>query len=311
MRKKIYLADKDEVISLLGEYDKNARMIERSYGVNVLCRENPGMNKFVVEITGPRTKITKAYSKLLDMKSPESAGSGRDRAAGRRAASGPDTVYVSYTSKEIAPLSKNQKKYLKLIDSSDLVIAIGPAGTGKTFLAVTAGLAQLESGKARRIVLTRPVVESGERLGFLPGDLFEKINPYLKPLYDAFYTLLGSEKFNKYRGDGIIEIVPLAYMRGRTLEDAFIVLDEAQNTVPSQMKMFLTRIGFNSRVVITGDITQIDLEKGTKSGLVLVKSILTGVRGVKFADFSEKDVVRHRLVREIIKAYEKWEGKKR
>lgn len=299
MKKKIFLSNKDEVITLLGEYDKNIHLLEKMYGVKILYHENDGLEKFVVEISGPRSKVSKAYSKLLAMNNNKAITS-----PGRA-----DAVYVTFKGKEIVPLSKNQKDYVKLVQDNDMVISIGPAGTGKTFLAVASALAKLETGKVNRIVLTRPVVESGERLGFLPGDLYEKINPYLKPLHDAFYTMLGPDRFHQYRDDEIIEIIPLAYMRGRTLEDAFIVLDEAQNTVPEQMKMFLTRVGVNSQVVVTGDITQIDLEKKNRSGLVLIREILSGIKGIKFAYFSEKDVIRHKLVKEIIKAYEKWEAR--
>jgi phosphate starvation-inducible PhoH-like protein len=305
MKKKVFLSNKDEVITLLGEYDKNIHLFEKMYGVKILYHENDGFEKFVVEINGPRSKVSKAYSKLLAMNNKLRDNSGNEKSYPGRA----DAVYITSTGKEIVPLSKNQRNYVKLIQDNDIVISIGPAGTGKTFLAVASALAKLETGKLNRIVLTRPVVESGERLGFLPGDLYEKINPYLKPLHDAFYTMLGPDRFHQYRDDEIIEIIPLAYMRGRTLEDAFIVLDEAQNTVPEQMKMFLTRLGVNSQVVVTGDITQIDLEKKNRSGLVLIREILSEIKGIKFAYFSEKDVIRHNLVKEIIKAYEKWEVK--
>ncbi|MGQ9732896.1 MAG: PhoH family protein, partial [Candidatus Zipacnadales bacterium] len=201
-------------------------------------------------------------------------------------------------------LSENQKKYIDAIRKYDIVIGIGPAGTGKTFLAVASALNCLESQKVSRIVLTRPVVEAGEKLGFLPGDLYEKINPYLRPLYDAFYTMLGPEKFRRYKEDETIEIVPLAYMRGRTLEDAFIILDEAQNTVPKQMKMFLTRMGEGSHMVVTGDISQIDLPESGASGLVHACHVLRGVPGIALCELTDSDIVRHQLVQRIVRAYE-------
>lgn len=311
MKKKIFLDNKDEVISLLGDSDKNLHLLEKTYGVKILYHEYNDSRNFVVEITGNRSKVAKAFSKLLQMKNrlqdnPGSAGTLLPAVSVGRGAG----IFVTFSGKEIIPLSKNQKDYVEAIRNNDIVISIGPAGTGKTFLAVASALTCLESGKVNRIVLTRPVVESGERLGFLPGDLHEKINPYLKPLYDAFYTMLGPDRFQRYYDDEIIEIVPLAYMRGRTLENAFIILDEAQNTVSEQMKMFLTRMGFNSQAVITGDITQIDLEKKHQSGLVQISDIVAGIKGIKFVYFSEKDVVRHKLVKEIIKAYERWEEKR-
>jgi phosphate starvation-inducible protein PhoH and related proteins len=304
MKKRIYLNNRDEVMALLGEYDKNIRAMEKRYGVSILYSENEGPNNFIVELDGPKSKVAEAHSKLLELKGSPKGHSDAER--GAPVYSG-DTLYIAHSGKEIVPLTENQRNYANAIRENDMVISIGPAGTGKTFLAVASALAALENGRVNRIVLSRPVVESGERLGFLPGDLYEKVSPYLKPLYDAFYTMLGPDKFHRYREETTIEIVPLAYMRGRTLENAFIVLDEAQNTVPEQMKMFLTRLGSNSKAVITGDITQIDLENKKQSGLIIVKEILSGIDGIKITYFSEKDVIRHKLVKKIIKAYEKWE----
>ncbi len=196
---------------------------------------------------------------------------------------------------------------MKALAAKDIIFGIGPAGTGKTYLAAACALRLLRSGKVHRVILTRPIVEAGEKLGFLPGDVSEKVHPYLKPLYDAFYSLLGPEKFRDLRQEEVIETVPLAYMRGRTLEKAFIILDEAQNTLPEQMKMFLTRMGLGSRMVVTGDVTQIDLREKEKSGLVLIKDILKKVPGVKFVHFTGKDVSRHPLVKEILAAYDSWE----
>jgi len=221
-----------------------------------------------------------------------------------------DTVYVSGKRKVISPKSIRQKHYIDAIRSDDIVIAIGPAGTGKTYLAMAMAVSALMKHQVERIILARPAVEAGEKLGFLPGDLIEKVNPYLRPLYDALHDMMHFEKAARLVDRGIIEIAPLAFMRGRTLNNAFVILDEAQNTVPEQMKMFLTRLGFGSKAVITGDITQIDLDTGRKSGLVQVQDILKGIPGISFVYFTEKDVVRHHLVQQIIKAYERMEAKR-
>ncbi len=306
MKRNLFLNTNEEVISVLGEQDRNIRELEKKYGVKIFYSYKNQLNKYVVEIIGSKNKVDTVFRRLKELKNGHLLIASKELPS---SIGDPDVLYVTYTGKKIVPLSKNQKDYVSAIKNYDLVIGIGPAGTGKTFLAVASALNMLESGKITRIVLTRPVVESGEKLGFLPGDLYEKINPYLKPLYDAFYLMLGPEKFSMYKEDETIEIIPLAYMRGRTLEDAFIILDEAQNTGPEQMKMFLTRLGLNSQIVITGDITQIDLENKSRSGLVLSEKILSGIKGIKFIHFSEKDIVRHKLVKEIIKAYEIWEKK--
>ncbi|VEN75445.1 putative enzyme with nucleoside triphosphate hydrolase domain [Candidatus Desulfarcum epimagneticum] len=216
-----------------------------------------------------------------------------------------DSVFITSKNKTIAPKSRAQKDYIDAIRNSDLVFGIGPAGTGKTYLAMAMAVSSLKKGIVDRIILTRPAVEAGEALGFLPGDLAEKIDPYLRPLYDALHDMMHFEKAASLMGQGVIEVAPIAFMRGRTLNDSFIILDEAQNTTPEQMKMFLTRIGFNSKAVVTGDITQIDLQPPKHSGLIEARDILSGIDGIDFAFFSEKDVIRHKLVQEIIKAYEK------
>ncbi|RTZ92449.1 MAG: phosphate starvation-inducible protein PhoH [Deltaproteobacteria bacterium] len=221
-----------------------------------------------------------------------------------------DTVYISGKRKVISPKSIRQKQYIDAIRANDIVIAIGPAGTGKTYLAMAMAVSALMKHQVERIILARPAVEAGEKLGFLPGDLIEKVNPYLRPLYDALHDMMHFEKAARLVDRGIIEIAPLAFMRGRTLNNAFVILDEAQNTVPEQMKMFLTRLGFGSKAVITGDITQIDLDSGKKSGLVQVQDILKGIDGIAFVYFTEKDVVRHHLVQQIIKAYERMESQR-
>jgi phosphate starvation-inducible protein PhoH and related proteins len=222
-----------------------------------------------------------------------------------------DTVYITSKKRPVIPKSQTQKEYIDAIRSSDMVFGVGPAGTGKTYLAMAMAVAAFSKGKVDRIILTRPAVEAGEALGFLPGDLAQKVDPYLRPLYDALHDMMQFEKVSNLIERGVIEVAPLAFMRGRTLNDSFVILDEAQNTTSEQMKMFLTRIGFSSKAVITGDITQVDLPAGKPSGLIEAKDILQGIEGIKFIFFSKKDVVRHGLVQEIIKAYEDLDAQKK
>lgn len=219
-----------------------------------------------------------------------------------------EIIYTTARGKSIKSKTVGQKEYVQAIDKNDIVFCIGPAGTGKTFLAMAMAMAHLKDQKVNRIILTRPAVEAGENLGFLPGSFQEKVDPYLRPLYDALFDLLGVEKVEKYMEKGIIEIAPLAYMRGRTLDDSFVILDEAQNTTSEQMKMFLTRLGFDSKAVVTGDVTQVDLPSGKHSGLIEVTKILKDVKGLSFVYLSDSDVVRHELVQRIILAYEKYAG---
>jgi phosphate starvation-inducible PhoH-like protein len=218
-------------------------------------------------------------------------------------------VATTVTGKRIAPQSDNQRQYVEAMRSKDLVFATGPAGTGKTFLAVAMGVNALRERKVTRLILTRPAVEAGERLGFLPGDLQEKIDPYLRPMYDALYELMPAERMARAQERGEIEVAPLAYMRGRSLNEAFIILDEAQNTTPAQMKMFLTRLGYGSQAVVNGDITQVDLVEGQRSGHVVAREILRDVEGIGFIDFNERDVLRHELVARIVRAYDRHERK--
>ena len=221
-----------------------------------------------------------------------------------------DKVYITSKKNTVSPKSRAQKEYIEAIRNYDIAFGIGPAGTGKTYLAMAMAVSALSNGIVSRIILTRPAVEAGESLGFLPGDLAEKVDPYLRPLYDALHDMMRFEKVAMLMQKGIIEVAPIAFMRGRTLNDSFVILDEAQNTTTEQMKMFLTRIGFNSKAVITGDITQIDLPAEKASGLVETKNILQGIEGIKFVFFTKKDVVRHKLVQEIIRAYEELEARK-
>ena len=222
-----------------------------------------------------------------------------------------DQIYIPPSRKVITPKTATQKLYVESIRGHDIVIGIGPAGTGKTYLAMAMALSSYFNKEVSRIILTRPAIEAGEKLGFLPGTMYDKVNPYLRPLYDALYDMVDMERAARLIEKGVIEIAPLAFMRGRTLNDAFVILDEAQNTASEQMKMFLTRLGFSSKTVVTGDVTQIDLPEKRSSGLIEVQTVLKGVKGIEFVYFSEKDVVRHPLVQKIIKAYEKAEGQGR
>lgn len=222
-----------------------------------------------------------------------------------------EAIYVSDRGKPIRPKTLGQRRYIEAIQKHDIVFGIGPAGTGKTYLAVAMAVSNLLKKEVVRIILTRPAIEAGEKLGFLPGDMMEKVDPYLRPLYDAIFDMIGVEKFHYLLKEGIIEVAPLAFMRGRTLNDSFVILDEAQNTTHEQMKMFLTRLGFDSKAVITGDITQIDLPQGLTSGLVEIQTILTNIEGINFVYFDKADVVRHRLVSDVIKAYEEYENAKK
>jgi phosphate starvation-inducible PhoH-like protein len=297
--------------SLFGTYDRNIRFLEKSFDVQIQTQNGN------IEIIGDdggvvaAEEILRGYAQLatdgirLDNGEVESllkiAVDDPTRSL-REIASSLRTR--AYGKKQVAPKSLNQRLYIEAIESHDIVFGVGPAGTGKTYLAVALALAALQNRTVSRIVLARPAVEAGERLGFLPGTLQEKVDPYLQPLYDALYDLSERDKVDRFLEKNVIEVAPIAFMRGRTLNESFVILDEAQNTTPEQMKMFLTRIGFNSKAVITGDITQIDLPRSKRSGLVEAIDVVSNIAGISFVWFNEKDVVRHALVQEIIKAYE-------
>ncbi len=301
---------------LYGEFDKNLRYIEDTSGVDIRARGNK------LSIEGEEPAVLTAEKVIKDLAGLVGTGYTlklEDVKLAMRAyeADGgtgisdifSDTVLIGHNKKHISPKTENQRAYVEAIRNHDIVFGIGPAGTGKTYLAMAAAVAALMKKEVNRIILARPAVEAGEKLGFLPGDLYEKVHPYLRPLYDALYDMMDPEKAARLVERGTIEVAPLAFMRGRTLNDSFIVLDEAQNTTSEQMKMFLTRMGFGSKAVITGDITQIDLPAEKGSGLIEVMKILSAVKGIRFIEFSEKDVVRHRLVQQIVKAYQRYEEK--
>ncbi len=303
--------DEQGTHTLFGNHDENLRMLEDEFGVKISARNGE------VKVQGAPDSVA-AVEKLLDeMQQLIVQGfpiKRSDISTGMRVVRDkPDVSLVDFFTDEtiqpavrrvVSPRNLAQKLYLQAIQDFDITFGVGPAGTGKTFLAVAAAAAALNEKSIKRIILCRPAVEAGERLGFLPGDIAEKVNPYLRPLYDSLYDIIGFEKVEKLMERSVIEIAPLAFMRGRTLNDAFIILDEAQNTTPEQMKMFLTRLGFDSKAVVTGDVTQVDLPEGKKSGLQEVRRILDHVEGVTFFDFSSRDVVRHPLVSKIVNAYD-------
>jgi phosphate starvation-inducible PhoH-like protein len=305
--------DNERLVGLCGKFDENLRVVEKELGVKISNRGN----NFKIYGEKQSVQISKQLlNHLYDLTATDADLAHNQlhialqQYRGNKTSSSnkPDANSIRLPKGAVTPKTSNQVKYLKNIQNNDVNFGIGPAGTGKTFLAVACAVNALESHQVRRIILVRPVVEAGEKLGFLPGDLAQKIDPYLRPLYDALYEMLGFERVARYLEQHIIEIVPLAYMRGRTLSDAFIILDESQNTTEEQMKMFLTRIGFNSTSVITGDITQSDLPRGKSSGLNHAIKILQNINHISFTNFDSKDVIRHPVVQKIIDAYEKYEN---
>ncbi len=294
---------------LIGNRDELLRLIERKYNVEIFVLGNDleisGKNRNVKEVVKLIEELALQINlgqKLSSEKVSDSIKIMEDKSDLEPHEIFKNSIVVN-SGKKIKPRTVGQKKYIEAIKENVIVFGIGPAGTGKTYLALALAVEALKEDKVARIILIKPVVEAGEKLGYLPGDMYDKVNPYLRPLYDALYEMLDVEKFQQYRDMGIIEVVPLAYMRGRTLNDSFIILDEAQNTSPEQMKMFLTRLGFGSKIVVTGDITQIDLPHDKESGLVIVERILREIQGIEFVYLSSKDVVRHELVQKIVDAY--------
>lgn len=311
MEKVLEISDIGKIISIFGEFDKNINVIKKEFDVTVVSRDS------MIKISGLDDNVLRAESvimslvKLLDSGeaiTDQSLSYAIDMAregVDESVLYGKDCICITAKGKPLKSKTLGQKNYVEAIKNNTITFGIGPAGTGKTYLAVAMAVKEFKAKNISRIILTRPAVEAGEKLGFLPGDLQNKVDPYLRPLYDALYEMFGTETYARLAEKGAIEIAPLAYMRGRTLDDSFIILDEAQNTTPEQMKMFLTRIGFNSKAIVTGDITQMDLPDGKKSGLKDVIGVLKNIDDIAFCYLTEKDVVRHRLVQQIIKAYEK------
>ena len=297
---------------LFGTLDANIKQVEKATGTSIVMRDD-GLfikgtenlkaaniiNRMVENLRVEPEIDARRVNYLIDLEQKGESFDAREQVN--------DVICYTHRGKPLRPKTKGQKRYIDTIRRNDMVFGIGPAGTGKTYLACALAANALKNKEVERIILARPAVEAGESLGFLPGDLQDKVDPYLRPLYDAIFEIVGQETAARLKESGVIEVVPLAYMRGRTLDNSFIILDEAQNTTREQMKMFLTRMGFNSKVVVTGDITQIDLPKGAGSGLVEVKRVLSGVEGVEFSYLTEVDVVRHELVKRIIKAYSDYE----
>ena len=313
MDKMIKLQTSQEAQALFGSYDENVKLIEKEFRVKITLRgghlkiggtsvninQASGVIEYILNaVRSGQSAIRRSdlYALVADFKKPGKTKliDARDNSPGYR-----------LSGKQVGPKTKGQREYVEAIKKHDIVFSIGPAGTGKTYLAMACAVEALKKQEVRRIILTRPAIEAGESLGFLPGDMYEKISPYLRPLYDAIYDMMEAERIEKYLETGIIEVAPLAYMRGRTLNDAFIILDEAQNCSAEQMKMFLTRLGFDSKAVITGDITQSDLPGGRPIGLLQAQDILKEITGIKFIYFTGSDVVRHVLVQQIIEAYDK------
>ena len=317
IEKTIQIERIELLIAVFGAFDENIKLLERELGVSVVSRGTE------LKISGGEAEVETAartIGALAGMAARGEAvgtqtvqyviGLARDRREAEVQTMGRDVLCITAKGKPVKAKTLGQKRYMEAIQKNTIVMGVGPAGTGKTYLAVAAAVAAFRDKRVSRIILTRPAVEAGEKLGFLPGDLQSKVDPYLRPLYDGLFDMLGAENFAKYQERGSIEVAPLAYMRGRTLDDSFIILDEAQNTTPEQMKMFLTRLGFGSQAVITGDITQIDLPDGKASGLKEALRVLDGVEGIAQCYLTEKDVVRRELVQRIVKAYADYENKK-
>jgi len=313
----IKIEDMDKIMNLFGNFDQNLKVIESEFNADIIVREGEvrivgeekavGMVKKTLDILLKMQEAGEVITSHSVSYTIELVKEGEENRTDELS----DVIITNARGKAIKSKTIGQKKYVDAIQQNEIVFGIGPAGTGKTYLAMAMAVKAFKNREVSRIILTRPAVEAGEKLGFLPGDLQNKVDPYLRPLYDALHDIMGAETYQKHIERGAIEVAPLAYMRGRTLDDSYIILDEAQNTSPEQMKMFLTRLGFGSKAIITGDITQIDLPRGKYSGLKEVMEVLKNVKGIEFVYFHEKDVVRHKLVRDIIKAYEKHDEKKK
>ena len=316
MEQRISIERMEQAVNLFGSFDENVRLIESKFKVTISNREGELRVNGEVEDTMLAVKALNALLTISNRGEPITEQNVRYVISLVRAGQEDriseltqDVICISSKGRPIKPKTIGQKKYIESVLKNTITIGVGPAGTGKTYLAVAAAVAAFRERKVNRIILTRPAVEAGERLGFLPGDLQSKVDPYLRPLYDALYQIMGAESFQRNMEKGLIEVAPLAYMRGRTLDNAYIILDEAQNTTPAQMKMFLTRIGFGSKVVITGDASQKDLAPGTQSGLDVAVKVLSGLDDIGFCNLTSRDVVRHPLVQKIVKAYETYEAK--
>lgn len=314
----VSISDMSHMHAVFGDFDENINIIQKEYKVSIYSRDED------IRVKGEENAVDKACEVLSSLITVVEKGEQLTEQSVRYVISmvnegksdemrslSSDCICVSHTGKPIKAKTVGQSKYVDSIKKNTIVFGVGPAGTGKTYLAVALAVRAFKAHEVQRIILTRPAVEAGEKLGFLPGDLQNKVDPYLRPLYDALFDMMGSEAFQRNMERGCIEVAPLAYMRGRTLDDSFIILDEAQNTTPEQMKMFLTRLGFNSKMVITGDVTQIDLPDSKRSGLIEATRILKNIDGIAINRFSEKDVVRHRLVQDIVKAYEQYNERKK
>ena len=318
MQKKINFSRPGIISKIFGSYDVNIRLIEQRLSVEISSRSGSDGDSIIID--GSEDKIDQAaktisYLEQVALRSDDVSDTQvnyvldmiEDGKEDLLVTPGEDCICITSRGKPIKAKTAGQKQYVSAIEKNTIVLGVGPAGTGKTFLAVAMAVNALREKKVAKIILTRPAVEAGERLGFLPGDLQSKIDPYLRPLYDALFEMMGPENYQRQLEKNIIEVAPLAYMRGRTLDDSFIILDEAQNATPEQMKMFLTRLGFNSKAVVTGDLTQTDLPFGKKSGLAIATKILDGIDDIAIHRFTDRDVVRHRLVQKIIQAYDKYE----
>ncbi len=310
MEKTIRLASNEEAAAIYGSVDENLKYAEKEFGVKLVARNH------LLTMSGNKVSVEKAYQFFFGRLEQFRDG-GKKAIAPAKIVEGKkeegeepsQKITFFHRGKMIGARTKNQEKYLEAMRNHDVVFGIGPAGTGKTYLAMAAALDQLKKKLVHRIILTRPAVEAGESLGFLPGDLAAKVNPYLRPLYDALYDMMDVEEAARYVERGVIEVAPIAYMRGRTLQHSFVILDEAQNCTHAQMKMFLTRLGQDSKMVITGDVTQIDLPSGKKSGLIEAQTVLANLKGVRIVQFDDSDVVRHYLVQQIVQCYERYERK--